>query len=357
VTKIYLVSPPEPSGASWMINCFLELGIKVSHKPVVDTVWRHAGSAAPGYMWQRAADGTARLHPRANILKKFLPILSRVDAFRFREDVEVEYLQDFPAFDHAGQRVLFFVRDPRDSLYSAYRRQQPDFDYGTFLRWPDADTLLDRPAHWRLFVESWTQHARACFTFEEYKRDAAGLLRTVLTHVPGEYTLEDIDRAVQESTFEKARAAEERYRAMFADDHELINRAGRVESWGDQSESRDEAAAIESTTGNILRTLGYACTASTHSVPDVRPSIDALFRFCENLDEVSLRASKLPNHRICRLLDNLASISDREGWTSTPRLMALRQRFVEGSEHQFAQMRDLLRRQRLTPGPRPNGPA
>ena len=49
---ITFASPVELSGASWLLNCLLELGIKVSHKPAVDTVWeaRHAHAAARTYV-------------------------------------------------------------------------------------------------------------------------------------------------------------------------------------------------------------------------------------------------------------------------------------------------------------------
>ena len=142
-TKLYLASPAEPSGAAWLINCLLELGIKVSHKPVVDNVWRQADPAPPpDHMWQCNSDGSYRLHPKAQLLKKWLPALSRIESFSFREEIEIEYLQDLPALRQVGEPVMLFVRDPRDSLYSMYCRLRPALDYEEFLRLPNPDTLV-----------------------------------------------------------------------------------------------------------------------------------------------------------------------------------------------------------------------
>lgn len=348
-TKVYLSSPVEPSGASWLINCFLELGIKVSHKPIVDNAWRHATPApSAGHMWQRAPDGRFRLRARADVLKKWLPALSRHDAFAFRDDIEIEYVQDLPASHHEGAPVLLFVRDPRDSLYSMYRRMQPDLDYDTFLRIPNADTLYDRPSHWRLFVERWLSLADGRrFTFEEYKQDAAGLLERIVRCVGISCDREQIARAAHESRYEAARAAEERYKARFPGDWEVANRAGRPGEWRQGAESRSGAALIESRAGSLMRRLGYDCSAPCDDEQGAR--LEELRSFAAAVDEAFLRCTSLPNHRIRQLLDSLAQLGRTERWDCSERLVALRERFAEGSDHQFAQMRDLLARRR------PNG--
>jgi sulfotransferase family protein len=350
VTKIYLASPVEPSGASWLINCLLELGVKVSHKPTVDTAWRRSvPTPPPDCMWQRTADGNYHLHPKANVLKKFLPILSKAGALRFRDDVEVEYVQELPASHHRGQRALLFVRDPRDSLYSAYCRQQPAMDYMTFLGCPDPDTLLDRPSQWRLYVESWLAMPNAAwFTFEDYKRDAAELLGRVLSRAGITSTRDDIDRAAMESSYEKARAAEERYRAEHPADDEIINRSGRAGAWIEQSDARDGSALIESRAGDVMQRLGYGCSTSRLDTSSEDAALNDARAFSQTVDEEFLRRTHLPSHRIYRLLESLEAAAREHGWGNEARLGDLRQRFVDGSEHQLSQVRDLLVRQRRT---------
>jgi hypothetical protein len=346
VTRIIFASPVEPSGASWLINCFLELRVKVGHKPVADAAWRQ--SAAPaGSVWQSDGRGGHRLHPRASMLKKFLPVLSRTDTFHFRDDVEVEYVQDLPDSSHMTDKVLCFVRDPRDSMYSAYRRMRPAMDYDRFLRFPDPDTLLDRPSQWRLWVERWRANpAGSWFTFEDYKQDAAALLRRILDRLQIASSDDEIARAVSASTFEQARQAEARYRPSRGEDGGIVNRSGRVGDWADDAEGRAGAATIESKAGEAMRALGYACGDAGREVTELMPNLPELSALAAAIGEDDLRATGLPNHRIHCLLENLQRIAQTNGWESVPRLQALRQHFVEGSAHQFAQIRDLLIQQR-----------
>ncbi len=380
--KLYLASPSEPSGASWLINCFLELGIQVSHKPVVDNVWRHADPVPPpDRMWQRTADGSHRLHPKAQVLKKWLPALSRIESFSFRADIEIEYLQDLPTSREVGQPVILFVRDPRDSLYSMYCRVRPALDYDTFLRLPNPDTLYDRPMHWRLFVESWLPLAgENWFTFESYKRDAAALLQRVVERmrVPCDDRL--IERAVVESSFEKARAAEQRYRTLFPGDWEVANRSGRPGDWAEHTEGKSGSALIQSRAADVMRRLGYDCVAHTDGISSYSPELmrrlpifsrislpesvaslhagesaedpwlDAALAFAAELDEGLLRRTNLANHRIRQLLDSLASVAPPDGWDSAAHISQVREGFAEGSEYQLAQVQDLLvRRRRAKP--------
>ena len=377
-TKVCMASPAEPSGASWLINCFLELNVKVSHKPVVDSVWRNADpSLPPDHMWRQAQDGSYRLHPKAHVLKKWLPALTRIESFFFREDIEVEYVQDLPTPRQSGQPVLFFVRDPRDSLYSMYRRIRPALGYEAFLRFPDPDTLFDRPTHWRVFVESWLAFAGDnWFTFEAYKQDAAALLRRVLGGVGQTCGEEEIESAVLESSFDKARAAEERYKTDFPGDSEVANRAGRAGDWVDHTEARTGSALIESRAGDLMRRLGYDCPMNADGVPSYGPAraqrlplcsqirspesvtarltdnrlqhplLDEVFAFLAEMDEALLRSTNLPSYRIRRLLDSLSQVACAERWDVAENIGQLRERFGEGSDHHFAQMRDLLIRRR-----------
>ena len=67
--RIVLVSLREPSGVSWIINCLLELGIRVDLQPTVDQIFGF-GQQPASAMWLPEADGRWRLHPRASALTK-----------------------------------------------------------------------------------------------------------------------------------------------------------------------------------------------------------------------------------------------------------------------------------------------
>jgi hypothetical protein len=255
---ILFASPMEPSGASWLLNCFLELGIRIAHKPIVETLWRGSvPRVSARFMWEERADGSV-IKPKADVLKKWLPALTRHERFHFRPDVEVEYVQDVATGADEGRETIFFVRDARDALYSMFRRVQPELSFEEYLDLPNPQTLLDRPAHWALHVRSWREIAGIrFFRFEDYKADAAGVLRSVLATLNLPYGDDAIQRAVAASTSEQARAAEAEYRRSYPQDNEVANRAGRVGDWRTHADAVGGIARIERTVGTLLRELGY----------------------------------------------------------------------------------------------------
>ena len=169
----------------------------------------------------------------------------------------------------------------------------------------------------------------------------------MLEHARVRCTAEQIERAARESSFDKARAAEERYRSDHAEDTELINRTGRVGGWTQQPDSRDGSAVIESRAGDVMQKLGYELSRAVDPASE-DSSIEKVLAFSRVVDEDFLRRTNLPNHRIRRLLENLELTAHERRWDSEMRLKELRRHFVDGSEHQFSQMRDLLLRRRRT---------
>ncbi len=242
--KIFLISPREPSGATWLINCFLELGIKTSRETI-------------GEMWIPVAGGGYVLNPVENHLKKWLPMLSRQEVFHFRDDIEVVWAHHWPRKYHAGHRIVYFVRDPRDALFSRYRRESPDLSFQEFLNFPDPKTLLDKASNWCLFNELWlSQPNIRAFHFEDYKQDARRTLEAVLGFLGlcvGELALLG---ALEASTFEKAAEAEKAYRAQHPDDVQLINRASKVGNWR-ASDDAASIAAISDRASGLLARFGY----------------------------------------------------------------------------------------------------
>src|SRR5262249_5779632 len=130
-------------------------------------------------------DGATRLHGSAAPIQKWLPALERRQRFVFRDDVEVEYVQDFPTATAAdASAALLFVRDPRDAIHSAYRRSQPDLSLDSFVGFPHPQTLLDRASHWAFFVRAWSElPGIRTFRFEDYKSNDHDTLRAALDHL------------------------------------------------------------------------------------------------------------------------------------------------------------------------------
>lgn len=222
------------------------------------------------------------LNPHEVALKKWLPVLSEEEAFSFREDVEVEWAHIWPTGATAGAKIVYFIRDPRDALFSRYRRESPDVTFREFLDFPDSQTLLDKIDTWCLFNEAWLQQPDLFVCrFEDYKQDARATLQSVLDGIGLAADPAALDQAVLRSGYERAAAAEKRYREANPRDKQIINRAGEVGSWKDPS-LESEMADITVRCQYLLSRFGYATDGVTTSPPSYRPISD-LLGFYRNL--------------------------------------------------------------------------
>jgi hypothetical protein len=228
-------------------------------------------------MWYRSGDAW-RLAPHENLLKKWLPILSEEETFSFRRDVEVRWSHEWPDSQNVDHQVLFFVRDPRDSLFSRFRREAESGKYADFLTSPDHLTLLSRPENWSLFCDSWlTRKDVSIFRFEDYKSDAEGTLSSVVAALGLKVTPDQISDAAERSTFERAANAERLYRLANPADEQRINRAGAVGSWGGEGVDAAALTAIEEGAGHVMEALGYKLsTGVALRRTSYRPNIDEL---------------------------------------------------------------------------------
>jgi len=250
--KIYLVSPREPSGATWLINCLLELGI---------IAYRYS----PAGMW-RNEKGRWFLNSHEHVLRKWLPALVDHPSFQFRDDLEVQWMHEWFTGAYANNEVLYFVRDPRDALFSRYKREAPELSFREFAAFPDVYTLLDKVTNWWLYNKTWLAHPRvSVFRFEDYKADAERTLASVLAELRLSYSASDISRAAQCSTFERAAAAERAYRAQHPEDTQLINRSGRPMEWRAGEIDGSVVARIERTCADLLAHYRYASSATDPS--------------------------------------------------------------------------------------------
>ena len=321
---IYLVSPKEPSGAAWLINCFLELGIKTDG--INDTsAWRKES-------------GKFILNPQNNSSKKWIPALSTHESFEFRKDIEIKWTHGWPTNKIKGHQIIYFIRDPRDSLFSSYKRENIDLSFSEFIGFLDSNTLLNKVDNWCLFNECWlSQEQLEVFRFEDYKKDAHKLLRSILQYINVDFTDGQIDIAINASTFEMAAAAEKRYLKENPEDDLILLRAGKVESWKELDDNnRNVISLIENKTAHLLYQFGYI--TENYQIPkemiDYRPyfrylsffkTINYDFKFDEDinknrstesylqvvsfaqsLDSDLINRTKLSSYRVTTLIESLS---------------------------------------------------
>ncbi|MBI2095445.1 MAG: sulfotransferase domain-containing protein [Candidatus Omnitrophica bacterium] len=321
--KILIVSPREPCGVAWLINCLLELGIK-------------AYPFALEAIWQTLPSGHCRLTERGKTLRKWLPALSVREDFVFRTGVEVTWHHQWPERSLEKQPVIFFTRDPRSCLYSRYKREKPDLSFSEFLAFPDPYTLLNKADHLCLFHLCWMDFQDfKVFRFEDYKKDDQKTLREILDYAGLDADDKDLARATGASTFKSAAATEQAYRRKHPEDRELINRSGKISEWESDPQAAEAVSQIEHRCADLLQECGYGSRSlslpkrsdytrhfrfvpffkAMHIDPDLYVSdesqigvlADEVFEFAESLSEDLIRRAGLSGEDTALLLENLSS--------------------------------------------------
>jgi hypothetical protein len=215
--KFNLIGPIEPSGLSWLINCFLELGIKST---LVPEIWKERG-------------GCWIISERSKPLAQWLPALSKVEReFHFNPVVGVEWSHDWLTSDHLGTRTIFFTREPKTALYSAYKRANVSGrNFEEFLLEIDPQWLLNRMQLWTLFHMLWWHHNDVhFFFFDNYKSDPVGTLENVLETLDlKSFTPAELLAAISKSSLEKAKEAEKKFKLVNDLDSLTFNRSGSSE--------------------------------------------------------------------------------------------------------------------------------
>lgn len=252
--KIYLICHSSPNGMSWLDNCLLECGIKVDAVNNERARWIEEN----GYLIPSATLGKES--------EAWLPILSKCSKFKFRTDVEVECGHYWNSDKFTAFPVILFTRHPLDSLYSLYKRKNPELSFCAFVNILVPSTLLNRADDWYLFHKTWLSHGKLIIVrFEDYKKNPEGTLASVLSFMGLSYSDDLIASACEESTFNRAREAEINYRQaanITSNWPPIINRSGKIGGWKDLTSEEDLGTVkyVEAKTRDVLTRFGYQLT-------------------------------------------------------------------------------------------------
>ncbi len=259
---------------TWLANCLLELGIKT-----------YRGVYGGGDSWVK--DGSHwRLRPEESQLYRYLPILSQQSRFTFRDDIEVEWTHDWPLrAKHEGARVIYITRDPRDAIYSSYKRQSGWIDYGDFVDHLDCDSLINKIDNWYLFHLLWMDHPGIkTYRFEDYKQDAITLLRRILDENNLPADSDAIARAVAGSDYSKAADAEARFCQSAQTPDQPVMRASKAGEWTQRPDDDDVVRRIERRNAGLMRQLGYNTRHgdADSPPPDLWPHLGLIPKFIKH---------------------------------------------------------------------------
>ncbi len=260
-----LVSAPFASGVAWLVNALLELDVRTTH----------IGPAYRKDHWLPRGR-TEEINPKAyDHLRWHLPALLDRKEFEFEENLEVfwEHRLDFARY--VDRPTILFVRDPRDAIYSLYKRDYAEhytfhqylsqpatwpYHFPAMFRLPPADT-------WAYFHLFWLSMQKLMsvkiVTFESTRAHPVEIMEEILHFLGVSRSREQIQTAVERSSFDRARAAMETVEQQTGRRFKTA-RKGKPGEW---RETYDEEALLhfEGPAAYAMELLGYSLTTQAGS--------------------------------------------------------------------------------------------
>ena len=233
VRRFQIVSPPFPCGVAWLSNVLLELNIKTTHYVFREDHW----------LIDETDEDSYRVSPRAyDHLRWHLPVLLERNKFRFSETMEVMWEHRLDFARNIYRPTILFMRDPRDAIYSRYVR-----NYSSLLTFTEylnnADTWPDHfpnmfglppPDTIALYCLFWLQLRNNMsilfIRLEDSRLDPVGITQKVLSFLGVSRNLEEIKRAIESSSVERAK---ECVKILMAETGGNVNtaRKGKINEW------------------------------------------------------------------------------------------------------------------------------
>ncbi len=293
-----IASAELPCGASWLGNLLLELRIPIFHPWGANTraEWHCRGLRR--FRYQRPDEGWRRL----------LPALRHGRVFNFRKSPVPRLGHHWPGHYSPDLPAILVVRDPRDALYSAWRRERAlgalaadlafvDFIDAPFRNWP-----LSWSGYYAAHTAAWLDFIHASggllLRFEDFKRTPLRQAQRILDYLRVRVPPQHLYAAVAASEHGEIARAE----------HELLARGsvpsallagGRVEEWRTHYTDTTHAA-IPDWIWPVFAGCGYVAARS--GKPGLPPDPRTLRAFN---DEAISAPNALPSGILTRALDLL----------------------------------------------------
>jgi Sulfotransferase domain len=275
-----IVSAELPCGSAWLVNCLLELDVPV---------WKPWNANVPG---EWASLGARRYRYACADLpwQRTLPALQLDRVFAFRERPVPRVQHAWPGANPATAQTIFFVRDPRDALYSAWQRQRrmeliaADVDFVKF-----ADSrYFHYPLSWSeyplLFLRLWRaalrERGHLLLRFEDYRADANATLQRATEFLGVRTTASALQLATERSDFSALQALEVDLIQQGKIDASL-NRAGRAYEYRTTFDAAMHAV-IGPRYKDLFAWLGYAMDVpgavaqAASAIQDIEPLLRAM---------------------------------------------------------------------------------
>jgi hypothetical protein len=264
--EFLMVSAPFASGVTWLLNVLLELGVRCDHPRYGQEHWREL--TPNNFEIGEKASDHLRFH---------FPILHYKKSLEFQPSLRItwEHRLDFA---RDLKPVILYVRDPRDAIYSLWKRDYQDQTFEEFLKkpasWPDhfpGCFNLPPPETWALFHAYWMEMTKLTplivVKFEQMRATPVEEVERVLQFLGTSRTKEEINRALEMSSFEKAKAAMQQSETTSGRSFATAGK-GKVNEWKETytTASLERFAGFPS---EVMEAFGYEITDSE---PNGQPS-------------------------------------------------------------------------------------
>ena len=254
---INVVSPPFACGVAWLVNCLMELDLRTSNTSFGVDQWTLDNEKSLWRLSQQARDH----------LSWHLPALHKKDTFEFQEAINIRWEHRLDFASYGGRKTILFIRDPRDAVYSLYKRHHEDnIEFIKYLdrpdEWPDHFPgifhlpPLETYAYYCWF---WLKMADVMplkvIRFEDAKSKPIEVISDVLKFIEVERSVPRISDAVDGSSFQNARQAMKKMESITGKRF-ATTRQGRVGEWIDSYhgvKNINQSALIK----DMLSELGY----------------------------------------------------------------------------------------------------
>lgn len=263
-----IVSPQFPCGAAWLANAMLELNVPLHE------LWGFATARE----WTHGPHGQSVYSAAGLPWRQTLASLKLGRVFEFRNHIRPRFSHAYPWQIAPCAQVVWMVRDPRDALFSEWRRQRHNgglpaaTEFVEFLQTPfdggpisNVDMLWLHLRAWMAVMEQ-AEDQVYLLRFEDWKLDPVDSLRRVCEWAGVQAEPEALLRAAHASDVQHLLAIEKSLHCADPNARQF-NRAGIAEEWRSTWDAT-WFCAMGAHWQPVLAKLGYApLSASSTSVP------------------------------------------------------------------------------------------
>lgn len=191
-----VISMHLPNGVTFLLNIFIELDLPV-YRNSMNLFW----NKKDGYL-------NLRNYPRFRYSQWFPAFEKKM--ITYRTDLAIEWMHEWPFIFHQDRKILLFLRDGRDALYSRFNRMPDVANFEEYLDIPIEPFGLTTPYTWALYHRIWrvmlenSKNDIRVVKFEDIKAEPDREIRKILEFLDLDRTDAEIQAAIEASNVEKA---------------------------------------------------------------------------------------------------------------------------------------------------------